>query len=129
MIKIKSILEPKVICIITVVFIVFLNYRRNVMYISNYEKLLALEREDCGRYPTEKHVTLNSFVWQVLAIPKGVVNILNAYLDLRQNKSVVRINVNSVMLNELDAFHCQFWFENSSKPTIIKATEVLLIWS
>ena len=124
----NSVLKPKWICLVTVLFIFYLNYRKNVLYISNFEKTLVLERETCGRYPTEEDLIVNNLVWQVLMISKGIVNILNAYLDLRQNKTVVRINVNSVLLNESDTFYCQFWFDNSSRPTITEATEVLLIW-
>lgn len=82
----------------------------------------------CGRFPQEKDITIDNTIWQVLEISKGFVKILNAYLDTRQNKSVVRINVNSVNLTESDVFFCQFWFNDSSNPIVVEATETLLMW-
>jgi hypothetical protein len=82
----------------------------------------------CGRFPQEEHITVDNTIWQVLEISKGFVKILNAYLDTRQNKTVVRINVNSVNLTESDIFYCQFWYDGSSNPIIVRATETLLMW-
>jgi hypothetical protein len=90
-------------------------------------------REDkiCGRFPTEAQITVDNLFWQILELPKGFVNILNAYVDLRQNKSVVRVNVISFELNVnvTDVIHCQMWFGEEKSPKVVRAREVLLIWS
>jgi hypothetical protein len=82
----------------------------------------------CGRFPTEEHITVDNLYWQILAHSKGLVNILNAYLDLRQNQSFVRISVISNVINNSDTFYCQFWFSDTKIPSIVKATDVLKLW-
>lgn len=82
----------------------------------------------CGRFPTEEHITIDNEIWQLMQLPKGFVRILNAYLDTRQNESVVRLNVNSVQINISDNFFCQFWFNDVIEPTVVAATEVLSMW-
>jgi hypothetical protein len=92
------------------------------------EKKTSKHENICGRYPSYEHVTVDNLYWQVLSHSKGLVSILNAYLDTRQNKSVVRINVISKYVNNSDTFFCQFWFKDSKIPSIAKATDVLLMW-
>ena len=70
-------------------------------------------------------VKLDNVIWQVMWHPKGDVKILNAYLDLRQNKSVVRINVSSVPLNNSDVVYCQFWYNDRHEPTVVRAVDIL----
>ena len=82
----------------------------------------------CSRFPTSEHVTVDNLYWQVLEHSRGFLRLMNAYLDQRQNKSAIRINVSSMLINKTDIFHCQFWFDDKSPPTIVKATEVLLMW-
>lgn len=77
----------------------------------------------CGRFPKEEHITIDNLIWQILETPKGFVKILNAYLDERQNKTVVRVNVNSVEINTTMIF-CQFWFDETSPPFVVQASEV-----
>lgn len=85
--------------------------------------------KNCGRFPEKEHITVDNTIWQLMELPKGFVRILNAYLDTRQNNSVVRLNVHSVHLNESDVFYCQFWFDDVTEPTVVQATEVLGMWS
>jgi hypothetical protein len=82
----------------------------------------------CGRYPTEEDVTVDNLYWQVLSHSKGLVNILNAYLDMRKKMSIVRISVISYFVNNSDTFYCQFWFNGTNTPSVVKATDVLLMW-
>jgi hypothetical protein len=110
---------------LTLIYVIYCTrdpIEREVIYLNKNQST------SCGRFPREEDITIDNTIWQVLEISKGFVKILNAYLDTRQNKSVVRINVNSVNLSESDVFYCQFWFDGSSKPKIVKATETLLIW-
>jgi hypothetical protein len=97
--------------------------------VPSIDKKLRRQFNTCGRYPTEKDITVDNLYWQILSHSKGLVNILNAYLDLRQNKSVVRINVISHFINNSDTFYCQFWFNGTNTPLVVKATDVLQMWS
>jgi hypothetical protein len=106
---------------ITIIFIVC----------SDYQDMLSprTPNKTCGRFPTEDQILIDNLCWQVLENYGSSVSILNAYLDLRQNKSVVRINVNSKVLNSYDTFYCQFWFDGSERPKIVQSNEVVLMWS
>ena len=68
---------------------------------------------------------IDNVIWQVMEHPKGYVKILNAYLDQRQRKSVVRINVSSIPLNNSDVVYCQFWHDNAHEPTVVRAVDIL----
>ena len=87
-------------------------------------------KQICGRFPEEKHIMIDNVVWQVLELPeRGFVKILNAYLDQRQNQTVVRINVNSPPLeNQEDILYCQFWFANNLQPYIVKTSNIRTLW-
>jgi hypothetical protein len=103
-----------------------------ISIVNDFPKFYGV-REDkiCGRYPTEAQITVDNLFWQILELPKGFVNILNAYVDQRQNKSVVRVNVISFEfnVNETNVIHCQMWFGEEKSPKIVRVSEVLLIWS
>jgi hypothetical protein len=84
----------------------------------------------CGRFPTDEHVTIDNLYWQVLQTPNGFVNLYNAYLDLRQNKSVVRINVLAREAKlTTDQLYCQLWSDETKAATAVRPSEVLLMWS
>lgn len=96
---------------------------------SNLQQL-NFEQKTCGRFPEKKDISIDNVIWQILELKNGFVKILNAYLDTRQNKTVVRINVNSIDLKiERDNIFCQFWFEGSEEqPVVTQATEYVLMW-
>lgn len=81
----------------------------------------------CGRFPKEEHITIDNVIWQVMETSNGFVKLLNAYLDTRQNRTVVRVNVNSVTINESMIF-CQFWFDENPAPYVVQASEVFSMW-
>ena len=85
----------------------------------------SVDTTSCGRFPSEGDIMVDNVIWQVMGHPKGDVKILNAYLDLRQNKSVVRINVSSVPLNNSDVVYCQFWYNDRHEPTVVRAVDIL----
>ena len=128
--NIRTILFLKLYCIVITIFC--MNLLIKTSKIANEKQPLNannLEQVNiCGRFPTSEHVTVDNLYWQVLEHSRGFLKLMNAYLDQRQSKSVVRINVNSVVIKETDTFHCQFWFDDKSPPMIVKATEVLLMW-
>jgi hypothetical protein len=89
------------------------------------------EQKTCGRFPEKDHINVDNVIWKILELQNGFVKILNAYLDLRQEQSIVRVNVNSIDLEiERDQIYCQFWFEGSesSEPQVTLATEFTLMW-
>ena len=124
----KFILFLVVYCaLITIFCLIFLNTTDILNGFPSIKNISKLEKS-CGRYPVNEDVTVDNLYWQILEHSKGFVNIFNAYLDLRQNKSVIRINVLSKLLNESDEFYCQFWNDKQASLGVIKATEVLLMW-
>jgi hypothetical protein len=85
--------------------------------------------KSCGRLPQENDIFRDNDLWQVLRMPKGLTKLYNAYLDKRMNKTVVRVTVLSVDLNfTVDTIFCQFWFEGSTTPYVVKASEAHILW-
>lgn len=80
--------------------------------------------QTCSRYPKSEHILIDNIYWQVLEHSRGIVDIFNAYLDLRQNNSVVRINVSVLPLNSSYLFHCQFWNDEKSFPRIVQSSDI-----
>lgn len=84
---------------------------------------------NCGKYPKEEDILIDNIVWQVLQMPQGFVKFLNAYLDLREKKPVVRINANGMFLNiSFDIIYCQFWYDGVVNPIITRASEYKLMY-
>jgi hypothetical protein len=93
------------------------------------EKLLELKVSTCGRLPREENILIDNVVWQVLETPFGFIHMLNAYLDARWNRTVVRINVIAPPLNiTTQKFYCQFWFDKESQPLVVEASEFQTMW-
>lgn len=83
----------------------------------------------CGHYPSEKDILIDNVVWQILEMPKGFVKLLNAYLDMRRNQSIVRVNANGIHLNiTTDTIYCQFWFEGDKRPKVVKSSEYFMMY-
>lgn len=98
-------------------------------YIEESNQKLLFPQTICGRYPEKENINFDNQIWQILKLSNGVVKILNAYLDTRQNQSIVRFNVNSFDIKiRRDKIFCQFWFERSSQPIVTIATEYILMW-
>ena len=90
-----------------------------------------LEKEqwiECvNRIPSEKEIIIDNLVWQILKTPHGRLKFFNAYLDTRQNKSVVRINSNGPRIYiQNKNLYCQFWFESEAKlhQKVVKASDI-----
>jgi hypothetical protein len=85
----------------------------------------------CGRWPQDQDITIDNVIWQVLSIPKGFYKLMNAYLDARQNQTIVRVSVIGDRLNiETDVIYCQFWFDDVSEaqPIVVEASQFVMIW-
>jgi hypothetical protein len=123
-------INRKIVCFLVVYCALFVVFLAVSLESDNFFRPFVRKSQNgtCGRYPSDEDVTIDNLYWQVLEVQKGFINILNAYLDTRENKSVVRINVNSVPLEKSDEFYCQFWSDDTSSAGTVKATEVLLMW-
>jgi hypothetical protein len=103
-------------CLITSV-VIFNNLLGDVV---DGDKLL----NSCGRFPREENILIDNVIWQVLETSFGFVYLLNAYLDTRWNKSIVRINAISPQLDiKNHKLYCQFWFDEKSQPMVMEASE------
>jgi hypothetical protein len=93
--------------------------------ISETEK--NVEEFKCKPFKT-KHVFANNHIWQVMETSRGRVSLLNAYLDTRLNRKVVRINALGPNFNEtFSNIHCQFWFDDG-KVKIVRVFTFINLW-
>lgn len=96
---------------------------------SYSEKDEENDNRACGKFPQERDIFVDNVIWQVLQTPRGFLKLLNAYLDTRFNKRIVRVNVSSYVLNKKsDLIFCQFWFDDQSGPYVVRATGFILMW-
>lgn len=102
-----------------------------IFYETCYDFSVDPEPISCGRYPGEKDVIIDNLVWQTLSLPNASSILFNAYLDDRENKTIVRVMLMSKGLNiSTDEIYCQFWLDDDSKqtPIVVKATKFVKIW-
>lgn len=93
-------------------------------YTSKNDRELMNLNSSCGRYPRQEDIFTDNLIWQVLQTPSGFTYLLNAYLDARWNKTIVRVNAISRPLNiTTQKLFCQFWFDEKSPPAVIEASE------
>lgn len=121
------------ICVFKIVFYTILLQKPKVIHdLAKIRFIKSIVQKEvifkCGRFPKDEIVVTDNIFWQILETSNNFINIFNAYLDLRQNKSVVRIIANSRQINNTDNFHCQFWVDEYTEPQIVKVSEVLLMW-
>lgn len=113
----------KVLCFLVLTVLVSFKTSYDLLT-KNNESLHQQKRESCGRYPQQEHIFTDNIIWQVLETPHGFIYLLNAYLDTRWNKTVVKVNLNSNPLNKTThKLFCQFWFDEGSQPVVVQATE------
>jgi hypothetical protein len=113
--------------------ITLVNHDDRKVLITLKTLLNKTKSEECVRYPEEKDILTDNTYWQVLQHPSGIVKILNAYVDTRPfngwNSTVVRISVLISSATRIDyLYYCQFWYDENSKPTVVKASEVDIMW-
>jgi hypothetical protein len=90
----------------------------------NESEPFSNDKSTCENLQKPEDVTINNIIWQVLETSDGRVNLLNAYLDERWNKTVVSINANGPNLNvSYHKVYCQFWFENIEQPLVVQVSE------
>lgn len=76
-------------------------------------------------------IMLDNLIWQVVETSQGRVNLLNAYLDERFDRKLVRVNSIGPKSLEVsyDRVYCQFWFENEKyNPQIVKVSKFVSLW-
>lgn len=82
----------------------------------------------CGRYPKDSEVPIDNMMWQILRNPSGFLYLMNAYLDLRWNKTVVVNAIGAGLKLTVDKIFCQYWFEEQEQPIIVKALNLQSLW-
>jgi hypothetical protein len=96
---------------------------------SKVEKRPNKGPKSCGRFPADSEIIRDNEFWQEMKMSNETVKLFNAYLDTRMNKTFVRVNVNSIHLNIThDTIFCQFWFEEYTKPYVVKALNYTYLW-
>jgi hypothetical protein len=99
-----------------------------LLIFKNESKELHDESSKCENLRKPVDVLVDNVVWQVLETAEGRVNLLNAYLDERFGRTVVRINANGPNINKTyDNIYCQFWFQDE-KPLIMKVSKYRSLW-
>jgi hypothetical protein len=116
--------------IITTVLLIYFDKSSIYDAIPRFDMMkLKVIAARCGRFPTVEHVTIDNLYWQVLQMPNGFISIYNAYLDLRQNKSVVRVLVLAHGGNlSTDQLYCQLWRDETTAATAVRPSEIMLMW-
>lgn len=91
-----------------------------------YNQPSPLLSKSCGRFPQEKDILIDNFVWQVLETSAGFIKLFSAYLDARWNQTHIKILASGpciLTLKNVEIF-CQIWFEDDlSKPLIVIASQ------
>jgi hypothetical protein len=111
---------------ISLVFItaIFILFNINV---QNQEKTRTGEFE-CDSLRKPREIILDNVIWQVMKTRRGRINLLNAYLDSRFNRKVVRINALGPNFNETYRdIHCQFWFDDG-KVKVVRVFRFFNLW-
>jgi hypothetical protein len=111
--------------------ILLLSVKNNGPLQVNLISSLNSERnvKTCGRFPSENDIFRDNVYWQISNTPKGFMKLFNAYLDMRMNKTVVRVTAIHAGLDLAnDTVYCQFWFKDYPSPYVVKAKEALLLW-
>lgn len=99
--------------------------------ITTLHEITSQNRKICGRLPQQEHITIDNVIWQVLEIPNGFYKLMNAYLDERENRKIVRVSAIGNRLNKTkDEIFCQFWFDENpeTQPFVVRATQFIMIW-
>lgn len=110
-------------CLVCVTIFVFYGFT----VIIGKENSISLSPK-CGQYPKTTDILNDNFMWQVLRNPNGNLFLMNAYLDLRWNKTVV-INAIGAALNlTVKNIFCQYWFENRNEPIVVQAFRFQNLW-
>jgi hypothetical protein len=121
-----TIFRPILIVFVIICLVTLLKTQKHKRYNVNVGIKLI---ENCDpHFPDEKDLFIDNFIWQILQSPSGHLRFLNAYLDTRPSKAVVRINSNGpkVYLEKIKVF-CQFWYEKHNEKAelrVVQASEV-----
>lgn len=110
---------------ISILVIISVSYLFSNKFKPNFEN-----QYHCNELKKPNEVLIDNVIWQVLELPEGRVNLLNAYLDTRFNRKYVRINsLGPYGLNKtFNQIYCQFWFEDQTKVKIEKVSKFVNLW-
>jgi hypothetical protein len=119
----KTLQKYVAVLIITTIFLVLMLSKTSINIESN-EKSAS----KCGRFPKQSDIEYDNEMWQVLVNSDGPLYLLNAYLDMRWNKSVV-VNAIGAGLNQTAKnFYCQYWFEGREGPIVVQSFRFQNLW-
>jgi hypothetical protein len=100
-----------------------------VILLVGFEETDKSTQISCGRYVKDENVFIDNIIWQIFETPFGFIHLLNAYLDERWNRTVVRVNVVSPKINiQTHKIFCQFWFNENLQPIVVEASEYQTLW-
>lgn len=120
----RKVLIPSIVLVVTLC--IYFDNAEDVDYNAEQSQV---SRKNCSRYPRDEDIFTDNLIWQVFELPRGFIRLLNAYLDDRNNHTIVRINASGMKLDlKKDKIFCQFWFENTEEPYVVQASEYLLMW-
>lgn len=101
-----------------------------IFSLDQFENERSIKLKSCFRIPQESEIFIDNLIWQVLETRLGFLKLYNAYLDTRWNETVVRVNSNGPKMNITeDQLYCQFFFDDETSPSVVKASEYLILWS
>ncbi|XP_031347648.1 uncharacterized protein LOC116174011 [Photinus pyralis] len=86
----------------------------------------------CARFPSMFDLEFNNIYWQTLRTTNGTFQLFGAYLDARPNN---RLGPTVRILGMIDRIqptvptYCQFWFDGTKEPVIVKSLEYKYIWN
>lgn len=93
-----------------------------IYLLCNGDESFSQQTKNCGRFPEEKDIFVDNVMWQVLETPVGFFYLLNAFLDTRWNKTIVRVLLNSKVKRNGVKLFCQFWYDDDkSNPVVVES--------
>lgn len=118
-----KIIQKYLICLIVVTLFVVYTFNKTVANVNS----ISLSSK-CGRYPKESDILIDNVMWQILKNHKRVLYLMNAYLDLRWNKTVVINTIGAGLNLTADKIFCQYWFEDTEQPIVVQALKFQSLW-
>lgn len=126
-------LIKKIVLVALLIFVILIIclHKRESLRISSVVKNVRKNTTICGRLPGEADLKFDKKMWQMFETSKSSYRIMNAYLDDRENRKIVRVAVSGDRLNITnDVVFCQFWINElpGTQPVVMKASQFVMMW-